>query len=137
MDAQYVFRVAFRPRTDLEGRTGRDAETETVTVTRDAPEPGTEGWLFFRNTLWRGAVGDQAYAERLAAEWLEETPAAIESVEFRELRTDKAYYEALKAEIAADLEPFNAEHVSAVLSKYLGSSVHVVDDGTIRTDNRG
>ncbi|WP_293028664.1 LWR-salt protein [Natronococcus sp.] len=127
MEAAYVFRVRLR----LEPATGGvridgDGET-TVTVSRDAPEPGTEGWLFFRNTLWRGEVGDEEHARRLAADWLGEPLNAIEAVSFRELRTDETYLEALKAEIADDLEAFNADDVSEVLSKYLGSSIHVVD----------
>jgi hypothetical protein len=133
MDAQYVFRVTYRPRAVDGGRTGRDADAEAITVARDAPEPGADGWLFFRNTLWRGAVGDRAHARRLAADWLGEPPDAIETVEFRELRTDETYLDALKAEIAADLTVFNAENVSEVLSKYLGSSVHVVDPTALRS----
>ncbi|WP_394739269.1 LWR-salt protein [Natronococcus roseus] len=127
MDAAYVFRVRLRLEPATGGvRVDGDGET-TVTVSRDAPEPGTEGWLFFRNTLWRGEVGDDEHARRLAADWLGEPLNAIEAVSFRELRTDEAYLEALKAEIADDLEAFNADDVSEVLSKYLGSSIHVVD----------
>lgn len=129
MEAAYVFRVRLR----LEPATGSvrvdgDSGETTVTVSRNAPEPGTEGWLFFRNALWRGEVGDEEHARRLAADWLGEPLGAIEAVSFRELRTDEAYLEALKAAIAADLEAFNADDVSEVLSKYLGSSVHVVDE---------
>lgn len=128
MDAAYVFRVRLRLEPATGGvRVDGDGET-TVTVSRDAAEPGTEGWLFFRNTLWRGEVGDEEHARRLAADWLGEPLNAIEDVSFRELRTDEAYLEALKTEIAADLEAFNADDVSEVLSKYLGSSVHVVDE---------
>ncbi|AGB37818.1 LWR-salt protein [Natronococcus occultus] len=127
MEAAYVFRVRLRLEPATDGvRVDGDGET-TVTVSREAPEPGTEGWLFFRNTLWRGEVGDAEHARRLAADWLGEPLGAIEDVSFRELRTDEAYLDALKTAIAADLEAFNADDVSEVLSKYLGSSVHVTD----------
>ena len=49
----------------------------------------------------------------------------VTSVSFRELQTDEAYLDALKAEIAEDLEPFNADSVTEVVSKYLGSSIRV------------
>ena len=127
MDGRYVFRVRVRlepeePGVRLEPST---AET-TVTVSREAPEPGTEGWLFFRNTLWRGELGDADYGRRLAEEWLGEP---VESVSFRELQVDEEYLAALKAAIADDLEAFNADNVDEVLSKYLGSSIRVTDDG--------
>lgn len=125
MDGRYVFRVDIRLEADepdvrLEPST---AET-TVTVFRDAPEPGTEGWLFFRDTLWRGELGDDAYGRQLAEEWLGEP---VESVSFRELQVDEAYLEALQDAIADDLAAFNAENVDEVLSKYLGSSVRVLE----------
>ncbi|MBZ6495445.1 LWR-salt protein [Natrinema longum] len=126
MDARYVFRVRLRlePAREEVSLEPGSAET-TVTLFREAPEPGTEGWLFFGNTLWRGEVADQPHARRLAAEWLGVPARRIEDVDFRELQADEEYVDALKREIAADLEPFNADTVSAVLSKYLGSSVHV------------
>lgn len=125
MDAQYVFRVGVRLEPDDPAvRLEPSSAEATVTLFRDAPEPGTEGWLFFRDTLWRGEVGDEAYARRLAEEWLGEP---VESVTFRELQADQAYVAALKDEIEADLEAFNAETVSEVLSKYLGSSIRVTD----------
>lgn len=128
MDAHYTFRVRFRiepaaPSVSLEPSS---AET-TVTLFRDAPEPGTEGWLFFHNTLWRGAVSDEEYARQLAAEWLGVPEWTIEAVDFRELQTDEASLEALESAIAWDLEPFNAKSVSEVRSKYLGSSIRVTD----------
>ncbi|QLK27446.1 LWR-salt protein [Natrinema zhouii] len=128
MDAHYVFRVRFRlePAQKEVSLEPGSAET-TVTLFREAPEPGTEGWLFFRDTLWRGEVSDQEYARRFAAEWLGVPERTVEVVDFRELQTDEAYLEALKSEIAADLEAFNADDVSEVLSKYLGSSVRVTD----------
>lgn len=128
MDASYVFRVRIRiePAREYVSLEPGSAET-TVTLSREAPEPGTEGWRFFRNTLWRGEVSDQEYARRLAAEWLGVPERTVEDVDFRELRTDEAYFDALKTEIASDLDPFKADTVSEVLSKYLGSSVRVID----------
>ncbi|WP_254525185.1 LWR-salt protein [Natrinema caseinilyticum] len=128
MDAHYTFRVRVRlePAREFVSLEPSSAQT-TVTLFRDAPQPGTDGWLFFRNTLWRGDVSDQEHARRLAADWLGVPERSIEAVDFRELQTDAEYFDALKAEIAADLEPFNADTVSEVLSKYLGSSIRVTD----------
>ncbi|MDS0476453.1 LWR-salt protein [Natrinema sp. 1APR25-10V2] len=128
MDARYAFRVRVRlepARADVTLEPG-SAET-SITLFREAAEPGTEGWLFFRDTLWRGEVADEDYARRLAAEWLGVPERTVEAVDFRELQTDEAYFDALKAEIATDLEAFKAENVSEVLSKYLGSSIRVTD----------
>jgi len=128
MDARYAFRVRVRIEPAHEDISIEPSSAETtVTLFREAPEPGTEGWLFFRDTLWRGEVGDEDYARQLAAEWLGVPKRTINTVEFRELQTDQAYFDALKAEIAADLEPFKADTVSEVISKYLGSSVRVTD----------
>jgi endonuclease/exonuclease/phosphatase family metal-dependent hydrolase len=49
----------------------------------------------------------------------------VSEVSFRELQTDEAYLEELKATIAEDLGLFNADTVTEVLSKYLGSSIRV------------
>jgi len=129
MDARYVFRVRVRlePAQENVSLEPKSSAETTVTLFRGAPEPGTEGWLFFRNTLWRGEVSDEDYARRLAAEWLGVPERTVESVDFRELQADEDYLEALKSEIEADLEAFNADDVSEVLSKYLGSSVRVTD----------
>lgn len=123
MEARYVFRARVRLEVDP-GADGVSLEPRTAetTLSYEAPEPGTEGWLFFRDTLWRGEVSDGAYARRLVDDWL---VPPVESVEFRELQTDEAYFEALKSAIAADLEAFKAETVSEALSKYLGSSIRV------------
>ncbi|MEY7848716.1 LWR-salt protein [Natrarchaeobius sp. A-rgal3] len=127
MNGRYVFKARVRLEAAAEAVTLEPESAETtVTLSREAPEPGTEGWLFFRDTLWRGEVGEADYARTLAEEWLE---VPVEAVSFRELQVDEAYFAALKAAIADDLEAFNAETVSAVLSKYLGSSIRVVDGG--------
>lgn len=121
MDARYAFRVRVRLQPDETGVTVDPATVET-TCTLKAVDPGEDGWLFFRDTLWRGQIADEEYGRRLFSETLD---LEVESVEFAALHTDEEYLEALKTEIAADLEPFRAETVSEVISKYFGSSVMV------------
>ena len=119
-EASYVLRVTVR----LDPKAGFRAEPdrfETV-LSRAADPPGEDGWLFFRDTLWRGEVGDDAHARRLAEEAL---AVPVESVSFSELQTSEAYLDDLKAAIADDLSLFNADNVSEVLKKYLGSSIRV------------
>jgi len=118
--ARYLFRVTVR----LDPASGYSAEPdrfETV-LSRAAAPPGEDGWLFFRDNLWRGEVGDEAHARRLAEDAL---GVPVESASFSELRTSEGYLDDLKAAIAEDLDAFNAETVSEVLKKYLGSSIHV------------
>jgi len=118
--ANYVFRVTVR----LDPEPGFRAEPnrfETV-LSRTADPPGEDGWLFFRDTLWRGELGDDAHGQRLAEDAL---GVPVESVSFSELQTSEAYLDDLKAAIADDLDLFDADTVSEVLKKYLGSSIHV------------
>ena len=125
MEAAYVFRVAVR--LDPPAASVEPDRFETTTEL-PASEPGTDGWLFFRDRLWRGEIGDEPAFRRLAEERLGIADAAgvgVADAEFRELRTDEAYLDALKAAIAADLGRFNAESVDEALHKYLGSSIHV------------
>lgn len=133
MDAAYVFRVAFRidPR-DVTV----DPDRFQTTMEIPAREPGEDGWLFFRDRLWRGEIGDKPSFRRLAADRLGIADAEgieVVAVDFRELRTDEAYRGALREAIADDLGRFNAGGVDsgsgadAVMHKYLGSSVHVRD----------
>ena len=125
MEAAYVFRVAFRldpPAAAV------DPDRFETTMEIPAAEPETDGWLFFRDRLWRGEIGDGPSFRRLAAERLGLADAegvAVVAADFRELRTDEAYLDALKEAIAGDLTRFNAGSVDEVLRKYLGSSVHV------------
>ena len=117
--AAYVFRATF----SLSPRGVRVSPRRFETVLEyPAPTPGEEGWRFFRDYLWRGAVGDDATMRDLASGWL---GLPVESVSFRELRTDESYLDALKEAVAADLDAFNADDVAEVLTKYLGSSIHV------------
>ena len=130
MDAAYVFRVRFRLDPELGVRVSPEA-FET-TMERDAAAPGEPGWLFFRDTLWRGAVNDHDHRRELAEEAL---GVPVDTVEFRELRCDRAYLEALDDAIAAELdsgrETFgNADSVERVKTNYLGSSIHVRPEDT-------
>jgi hypothetical protein len=119
MNAAYVFAVAFR--LDPEAATVQPDRFETI-MEIPASEPGTDGWLFFRDRLWRGEVGDEESFRRLASDRL---GVSVTAASFRELRTDRAHREAFRAAIADDLDRFNAESVDEVLRKYLGSSIHV------------
>lgn len=120
MHAVYVFRVRFR--LDDRGVRTEPESFETV-VRRPAEPPGEDGWLFFRNALWRGEVNDPAHARELASDWLD---VPVESVDFREFECDEAYREALEDEIGRNLGAFNAESVAEVIHKYLGSSIRVL-----------
>jgi hypothetical protein len=118
--ARYVFGVTvrFEPAEPY----GVDPATVETTLTREAEPPGEDGWLFFRDHLWRGELGDERFMRERAEAALGVT---VESVDFRELRTDQAYLDALEAEIIADLDRFNADSVREVRNKYLGSSIRV------------
>lgn len=119
--AQYVFRVTVRLEPDSPSLTIEPSTVDCV-LRRDADPPGTDGWLFFMNNCWRGELNDPDYFRELAEEALD---VPVVSVSFQELQTDEAYFDALKAAIADDLERFNAATVSEVLSNYLGSSIRV------------
>ena len=125
MEAAYVFRVAIR----LDpGDAAVEPDRFETTMELPASAPGTDDWLFFRDRLWRGEVGDDPSFRRLAEGRLglaDAAGVAVAEVDFRELRTDEEHLDALKAAIADDLGRFNADSVDEVLRKYLGSSVHV------------
>ena len=130
MNAHYVFWIRFRLDPPTTAVTVEDPFVERRCFL-EAAEPGTAGWLFFRDTLWRGEVSDRGYARELFAEKLGlagHPGVTVEDVEFRGLHTDEAYLDALKAEIATDLDAFKADDVTEVLSKYLGSSIQVMED---------
>jgi len=119
MDARYVFAVRFRLSPDGVSVSPNEFET---TMTREADRPGDSGWLFFRDNLWRGEISDDTHFRELTEDALGVT---VLSVEYRRFETDEEYYDALREEIAADLDVFRADSVPEVLSKYLGSSVEV------------
>lgn len=130
MEASYVFRVTFRlspEAVDLEPR-----RFETV-MRAPAADPGADAedvtdaavdWEFFQRVLWRGEANAPDHLREWASEHL---GLEVESVSFSELAMDGAYREALRAEVATDLERFRADDVDEVLHKYLGSSVRVTD----------
>jgi len=122
-DAEYVFSV----RLDLspaDPELRLDPATVETTLFRTAADPGETGWLFFRDNLWRGEVNDPDHLRESAEDAL---GLEVRSVEFRELRAEAAYVEALKTEIAESLDLFNADDTAEVLKKYLGSRIHVTD----------
>jgi len=119
MDAAYVFRVEFR--LDPEGA-AVDPDRFEATMEIPAEKPETDGWLFFRDRLWRGDIGDVPSFRRLASDRL---GVEVVAADFRELRTDREHLDALESAIAADLDRFNADSVDEVLHKYLGSSIHL------------
>jgi hypothetical protein len=125
--AEYLFAVEFEVDPSADDPTLRlePAVVET-TPSRRAPDPGTDGWRFFRDTLRRGEVNENDH-ERLRADAAAALGAALDvrSVEFRELRTDETYLEALRSAIAADLGAFDADDIDEVVRKYLGSRAHV------------
>lgn len=124
MDAAYVVRV--RVRLDpTDPAVSVEPATFETTLFRAADEPGSDGWLFFRDHCWHGEFSDPDHAAALLERAL---GVPVEDATFRELRTDEAYLSALRAAVAEDLGAFNADSTSEALSKYLGSSVHVVDE---------
>lgn len=121
MSARYVFAIEFRLATPSPELRADPATFETK-LHRTADPPGEDGWLFFRDNLWRGAVGDEEHLCRLASD---ELGVDVETVEYRAFETDEEYLDALKTEIARDLDQFNADSVSEVLSKYFKGSLEV------------
>jgi len=121
--AVYVFRVTVRLEPDEPG-VWADPDTFETTVYRRADPPGQAGWLYFRDNLWHGDCADEAYMREVTEAALD---APVSNVTFRELRTTRVYLDSLKEAVSEDLTLFNAESVDEVLSKYLGSSIHVVD----------
>lgn len=120
--ARYVFRVRFRIEPSLPEVSVDPAEFET-TLYRAADPPGEAGWLFFRDHLWRGNVGDETYLREVTEDAL---GVPVVSISFSELQTDQAYLDALRDAIGAQLDEFKADTVDEALKKYLGSSIHVV-----------
>jgi len=121
--AVYVFRATIHLAPDEPG-VWADPDTFGTTVYREADPPGDPGWLYFRDNLWHGDCGDAEYMREVTERALD---APVSKVEFRELRTTRAYLDALRAAVVDDLDAFNAGSVDEALSKYLGSSIHVVD----------
>jgi hypothetical protein len=123
--ARYVFRVTFRIEPSARG-VSIDPDRFETTLYREAEPPGEDGWLFFRDHLWHGEIGEWTYFQELAEELL---GVPVTSVSFSELRTDEAYLERLEDEVGENLGEFRSASVERALSKYLGSSIRVVSDG--------
>lgn len=119
--ARYVFRIEVRL-TPAAAGLWTDPDRFETTLSRAADPPGTDGWLFFRDMLWRGELADEAHFRRMVAD---EFGSPVESASFSEHRTDDDYLAALREAIAADLDRFDDDTVDAVLRTYLGSSIHV------------
>ncbi|QHS16392.1 LWR-salt protein [haloarchaeon 3A1-DGR] len=125
--AAYVFRVTLR--LDPSAAEVSPDRFET-TVRVPAPEPGTDGWLLFRDRLWRGELGDPERFHPVVRELLglgDAPGIAVVDVDFRELRTDESYLRSLRTAIESDPSPFAATDADTVLHQYLGSSIHVRD----------
>jgi len=99
-----------------------EPEEFETTLVREADPPGEEGWLFFRDRLWRGEVGDERHMREFVEERL---GVRVEGVEFRRFELTSEELAALEAEIERDLDPFRAEDATEVLHKYFGSSLEV------------
>lgn len=123
--ARYAFVVSFR--LDAEKGVSVEPDTFETRLFRQADSPGEEGWLFFRNYLWHGALNDPEHARECFERAL---GVEVIGVEFRGLYTDEAYLTALHEAVGANLELFNAGTVAGALSKYLGSSIQVEGEPT-------
>ncbi|WP_096389263.1 LWR-salt protein [Halopenitus persicus] len=126
-NAAYVFRVTLRF-DPAAAEVSPDRFETTVRV--PAPEPGTDGWLLFRDRLWHGELGDPERFHPTVREVLglgDAPGVAVDGVAFRELRTDEAYLQSLRATIESDPSPFAAADAETVLHQYFGSSIHVRD----------
>lgn len=66
---EYIFRVRFRAEPVDSDVTLSPATFETV-LSKRAPPSGEDGWLFFREDLWRGEANDERYLRELAEEGL-------------------------------------------------------------------
>lgn len=117
--SRYVFSVRFR--LDPEGVRVEPSTFGTM-LYREADPPGEDGWLFFRDNLWRGEANAPGHLRELAEEAL---GVPVEAVEYRRFETTAEEYAALKEAIAADLDQFNADSVDEVLNKYFGSSIEM------------
>ena len=121
--ARYVFRVTIRIEPTVSGVSVDPNQFET-TLYRTADPPGEEGWLFFRDNLWRGELNDEPYFRELTEAALD---VPVVAVSFSELQTAEPYLDAFRAAIAEELPSFTANTVDQVLSTFLGSSIRVVD----------
>jgi len=118
-----VFRVTFWIEPAVDGVQVEPAQFET-TLHREADPSRGDGWMFFRDNLWCGELGAPQYFRELTEDAL---GVPVTSVSFSELQTDRAYLDALRAEIETYPEEFAAETADNARSKYLGSSQYTGD----------
>ena len=123
MDARYVFRISIQI-VPVAEEFSLSPETFETRLYRAADPPGEDGWLFFRDHLWRGELNDPNHFRRVASEALS---VPVGAISFSELQADEDYLNAMRAAIEEDLALFRAESVREVLSKYFGSSIRVED----------
>ncbi|MCU4753785.1 LWR-salt protein [Halobacteria archaeon AArc-curdl1] len=121
--ARYKFRVRFHIEPSQPEVSVAPATFET-TLYRAADPPGADGWLFFRDHLWRGNLGDETYFRAVAEDAL---GVPVASISFSELETDQAYLDALRDAMGDQLGTFKSDSVDEAIKKYFGSSIHVVD----------
>ncbi|MFB6353047.1 MAG: LWR-salt protein [Halobacteriales archaeon] len=120
--ARYVFSVAFRLEPGTADLAVEPARFETTLYKRADP-PGQDGWLFFRDHLWRGELANPDHFRDLVAEAL---AVRVTDVSFVELRTTEAHLDGLRAAVGDNLEAFRAESVDRALTNHLGSALRVV-----------
>lgn len=124
MPTRYVFNVRFRLTPTREVTVDPQSFETTMYRPADHPDDG-DGWLFFRDHLWRGELADAEHFTHMTEDALD---VHVESVEYRRLEIDEDAYDELKEAIGANLHLFKADSVTEVLNKYLGSSVEVLKD---------
>ncbi|GGL51261.1 LWR-salt protein [Halocalculus aciditolerans] len=120
MNGRYRFALTFRVDTPMGLHV--DPERFETSFVKDADRPGSDGWLFFRDTFWRGEVNDPEDFRDRCEEVLD---VPVENVEFRAFEVDEEYLAAFREEIANDLDEFKADSVDEVVNKYLGSRLEV------------
>lgn len=120
MDARYRFSLVFRVDTPM--GLHLDPERFETSFTKDADRPKGDGWLFFRDTFWRGEINDPEDFRDRCEEALD---VPVENVEFKALEVDEEYREAFREAIAENLDEFKADSVDEVINKYLGSRLEV------------
>lgn len=120
MEPRYVFGVTIR--LEVSGMVWVEPDTFETKLYRPADPPGEEGWLFFRDTLWRGELADPDHFRDLVDAAL---TAQVSAVDFRSFQTDEDSFRRLKAEMRAHLDDLRSDSVAEAINKYFGSSIEV------------
>ncbi len=120
--AAYRFVVTFRLAHD---GLAVDPDTFETTVRKPAPEPGTEGWLFFRNTLWHGEISDpEPFETRLG----ERLGVEVLDADFRAFECAPEERAALAAAIESNADAFGADTAEGVVHDHFGSALEVAEN---------